>query len=271
MAICGDVPLRRGEWLRYIAAGLADLWRGIRQPTRTRSWRIDLSSAEACVKIREGASPWRTYTSAFLAEACASLPDGGLVVDLGCGRAAQARFFNAVPKARYVGIDILEATTWRTAGGQGVRSSFVLTSAERIGIRDAVADMVISSSTLEHVHDHRAAIREASRVTRAGGCGIHLVPGIWSLLLFGPHGYRRFSAADVLREFNGERESVVDVWALGGLASFSLHAIAIAALRDRGRGGPVTHAYRAALRVALVLDRWLPIVPAGYAVVILRR
>lgn len=264
--ICGDVPLTSTDRLRYVVRGLGELATSLRARGKARPWPIDPDWPEAATKIAEGASPWRVYASAFLAVETRILPRHGRVVDIGSGSGGQARFFADIPGARYIGVDV-SADVGRPNRGTLSAGGFIQTSAEALGLRDGIADMVISSSTLEHLGDQHAAIREATRVTRTSGRGIHLVPGTWSLFLYGFHGYRRFSPASLADLFRPHAR-IVAIWSFGGLASFALHILWITATGDRARRGGALRLYRALLRAALIIDRWAPLTPVGYAVVV---
>ena len=50
----------------------------------------------------------------------------------------------------------------------------------RLTYPDAAFDLVLSSDTLEHVHDFRAALAETRRVLRPGGRHIFTVPVVWT-------------------------------------------------------------------------------------------
>jgi hypothetical protein len=50
----------------------------------------------------------------------------------------------------------------------------------RLTYADATFDLVLSSDTLEHVHDFRAALAETRRVLRPGGRHIFTVPVVWT-------------------------------------------------------------------------------------------
>ncbi|BBZ69200.1 class I SAM-dependent methyltransferase [Mycobacterium paraseoulense] len=50
----------------------------------------------------------------------------------------------------------------------------------RLTYPDAAFDLVLSSDTLEHVHDFRAALAETRRVLRPGGRHVFTVPVVWT-------------------------------------------------------------------------------------------
>lgn len=286
--LCGDVRLSAAERRRYLLNALRELRAAWGMGAPATSWRLRTDRADVRRKIAEGGSPWRVYSSAVLEQILPGLaPAGGLVCELGCGGGSHARFLD--PGVTYVGIDIVRSPSW--SDPRLPRRWFVQTSASLLGVGDQVADVVISLSTMEHVDDVRATARESARILREGSHALHIVPGVWSAFLYGPHGYRRFAPHDV-RRFADEGFDVVRVWSLGGLGSFALHLIWIAGietgrlldwplglcglpLRTRGLGPRVRRhvplrLYRQLLRWALFLDRALPIMPAGYAFLLRR-
>ena len=93
----------------------------------------------------------------------------GLVLDVGCDvPATSASVFPA--GTRYLGLDPLFSDTahFRLIG-----------LAERLPVRDAVADNVALLTSLDHVLDHHAALDEAWRALRPGG-RLYLASLVWS-------------------------------------------------------------------------------------------
>lgn len=106
------------------------------------------------------------------------LPEGGTVVDLGCGTggdllALAAR--HADPSARFLGIDAAEtaiaAATEHAAGD--ARVSFIQHRLDgRAPLPDASVDAVYSHNLLECLGDSEAFAREVGRVLRPGGVAV---------------------------------------------------------------------------------------------------
>lgn len=114
---------------------------------------------------------------------------GSRILDIGCGSGRHTAAAVALPAAIAVGIDTCRADLksaeerldlhhrWgATAGGSW---SFASADALQIPFRDGVFDVVICSEVLEHIPDHREAVREAVRVLRPGGCLVVSVPRFW--------------------------------------------------------------------------------------------
>jgi SAM-dependent methyltransferase len=86
----------------------------------------------------------------------------GLVLDVGCGTAALPPYHRRDGRARYVGVDPLVGTIARDF-------EFVVGVGERLPFRSARFDVVVSATTLDHVVDAAASLREVRRVVRPGG------------------------------------------------------------------------------------------------------
>jgi SAM-dependent methyltransferase len=98
-----------------------------------------------------------------LARAFAEFADPvGLVLDVGCGTAARPPYHRRDGRARYVGVDPLAGTSARDF-------EFVVGVGEHLPFRSACFDVVLSATTLDHVVDPGASLREARRVLRSEG------------------------------------------------------------------------------------------------------
>ena len=98
-----------------------------------------------------------------LARAFAEFADPvGLVLDIGCGTAARPPYQRRDGRARYVGVDPLVGTSARDF-------EFVVGVGEQLPFRSGCFDVVLSATTLDHVVDPAASLREVRRVLRSGG------------------------------------------------------------------------------------------------------
>lgn len=279
----GDRALSRSERCRYFLSGLRGLRRG---RGRARLWRVDPRDAAVRVLARNGASPLRIYSMSVLESiAREHVGASALVCDVGAGRAGNARSFPST--ASYLAIDILPARGVTT----GANRWYVQASALAIPVRSGAIDFVLTASSLEHVPLPGVVASELARVMRPGAIALHLVPAHSSLFLYGTHGYRRYGPADARELLTRDGAEVVDLFALGGPATFALHLVWIAlfetglaldvatlgSVRLRGLGPRMRHGralsvYARLLRWAIALDaRMPPIWAAGYAVVVRKR
>ncbi len=115
------------------------------------------------------------------------------VLDSGCGYG----YFSHLARqrgARVTALDtsLLALSFVRSGGGDGV--GLLSSDALRLGIRDAVFDLVLSTDVIEHLPDTEGYLREIHRVLKSGGrClvmtnndkGLFKVPGL-GRLYYGP-------------------------------------------------------------------------------------
>ncbi len=113
----------------------------------------------------------------------------GRVLVVGCNTGREcAAFITQLGVSRVDGLDVVE-DTGADFSHPGV--SYLRTSAERIGIRDDVYDIVYSYATMEHVANIGAAFREFARITRPGGIIYSLAAPLWNSR-YGHHKTRMF-------------------------------------------------------------------------------
>ncbi|MHB8618298.1 MAG: class I SAM-dependent methyltransferase [Chloroflexota bacterium] len=300
----GDRPLSARERRHYLTAGLRELAAHLRSRAEARPFELDPAHPATSQIVGLGASAFRVYTSGISrAMARRYVHAGTTVLDLGCGSGAHARFFEGLARnVTYIGVDVARRDQWANQRSQtesttesttDLAVSFVQASAVDLGIRSGSIGYSFSSSALEHIGDIDHAGAEIARVMAPGSYGVHVVPGVWALPLYMFHGYRRFSPAGLRAFFQGAGLEVREMWSLGGAASFVLHFLWIACLETtltyewaafpgvpaimrrilpplgrQARRGLLLGVYRRLLHAALLVDKRLPLLPAGYAVVI---
>ena len=286
----------RERW-RYLAYGLRQVMGSFGSRALAHPARCDLGREEVRSKVDQGASPLRVYTCALMDQVdLRFLGAGGPICDLGCGSGQHSRFFERCNGRHfYIGLDHVFRPQWsQGAPGETIPRRFAQMSVTQLGLASDSLAFTFSSSTLEHVTDPAQTIQELKRTMRPGAYGVHVVPGVWALFLYMFHGYRRFSPATLTALARDAGLEVVRVWALGGTASFFLHALWITWLEQgavygwlipppppgerswvrffyiggRMRSGFMRTLYAGALRVALHIDRWMPWLPAGYGLLI---
>ena len=279
--ICGDVPLSGVQQGRYLVHGLCEIVQSMRQRVPADPVSLGVMSGAIQAKINEGASPLRVYTHAVATQVLADvLVVPGPVCDLGCGSGGQSRIFETAGRDfLYVGVDIARQACWASQVSSVDSRWFVQMTAEDLGFASDSLAFTFSSSALEHVPNIQRTTEELARAMRPGAYGLHIVPGVWSLILYLFHGYRRFSSGGLVDLFQCAGLQVERVWSLGGIPSFLLHALWITGVEtifiQRGlhlniqlRKGRALRFYRWLLTQALRLDPFLPFAPAGYAVLI---
>ena len=279
--ICGDVPLSWAKQGRYLAHGFCEIVQSMGQRIPVDLVSLDVARGDIQAKINEGASPLRIYTHAVATQVLVdTLIMPGPVCDLGCGSGGQSRLFETAGRdSHYVGVDIARHAGWASQASSTHSRQFIQMTAEDLGLASDSLGFTFSSSALEHVPNIQRTIGELTRAMRPGAYGLHIVPGVWSLILYLFHGYRRFSAGGLVDLFQRSGLQVERVWSLGGIPSFLLHAFWITGvetilvqrvlgLKIQLRKGRARPFYSWLLTWALRMDPFLPFAPAGYAVLI---
>lgn len=103
----------------------------------------------------------RTAVSRFVERVAATVPAGALVVDAGAGEGPYRHLF---AHTRYVPVDDGRGDQRWDYSGLAVRGDLL-----HLPLRKGVADVVISTETLEHVTDPGPFVAELARVLRPGG------------------------------------------------------------------------------------------------------
>jgi SAM-dependent methyltransferase len=95
----------------------------------------------------------------------------GVIYDLGCGEAPYKEWFLEFGD-RYIGVDWAESL-------HNTKADIVTNLNEPLPIEDAVADVVLSFSVLEHLYEPQLMLSEAFRILKSGGALILQVPWQW--------------------------------------------------------------------------------------------
>ncbi|MFA1542578.1 class I SAM-dependent methyltransferase [Actinomadura monticuli] len=109
------------------------------------------------------------YTSAI---AEAALPEGGSVVDVGCGtgRALPVLRSAVGPAGKVIGVDLTpQMLDTARAHGRARHCVLMLADARRLPFADARLDAVFAAGLVQHMPDPAAALVELARITRRGG------------------------------------------------------------------------------------------------------
>lgn len=102
----------------------------------------------------------------------------GELVDVGCGR---GDLFGRLPPAisSYTGIDLVRYEGFPESPRARLRVGDLN---QRLPVEDAIADVVVSIETIEHLENPRALLRELIRVVRPGGLVLVTTPNQLSVL-----------------------------------------------------------------------------------------
>lgn len=272
-------------------------WREIRanrEPAGVEQAQPDLQ-----LKPDDSRSPYRVYADTLMTRYIRQLADPIRVLDMGCGKGVYAGFF-AGHQGEYHGVDAFKYPEWaQVATSQGeLKIQFHHSRGEQVGELPIRANFTLSSSSLEHVDDPDAVVRGLAARSEQGAFGLHIVPAPWSLMTYGKHGWRRFSAERLKDLFEAAGFETLQIYRLGGLPSQVFHFFwisifeeglgvqnitlsalpfffyrALSVFRYSGmRTNPIlAPLYRVGLRLALRLDRFLPLGAVGYAIVVQRK
>lgn len=107
----------------------------------------------------------------------ADLPDGGVAVDLGCGRGGDLRAIaerRPAPASRFLGLDASpEAVAAARAATTDARIAFAVADLDAaLPIPDASVDLAFSQNLVECLGDRDGFVREVARVLRPGGVAV---------------------------------------------------------------------------------------------------
>ncbi|XVS65998.1 class I SAM-dependent methyltransferase [Actinosynnema sp. CA-299493] len=139
------------------------------------------------------------------------------VLDIGCGN---GKFATVIDLRGAIGLDA-DAHDLELARGRRVYSALIHADARTIPLHDGAVRCIISNSTLEHIPDDRAVVREAARVLAAGGRFIFSVPSEYKeqTLFFGDPAFveDELASAEYRRLFTAEMRHYhyrsLDEWA----------------------------------------------------------
>lgn len=103
----------------------------------------------------------------------AHLPEGGALLDAGCGRTAPVLQRFRGRAGRLVGADLVEFVDCPTD------VELYNTDLARLPVEEASMDLVMSRSVFEHLERPDAVYRELARVLRPGGKVVFLTANVW--------------------------------------------------------------------------------------------
>jgi SAM-dependent methyltransferase len=117
----------------------------------------------------------------------AGIPDGGVVIDVGCGtgRALPPLRRAAGPAGAVIAVDMTpEMLSQARQASLEASAALVLADARHLPLADASADAIFAAGLINHLPDTQAGLRELARVTRPEGL----------LILFHPSGRAALAA-----------------------------------------------------------------------------
>ena len=180
----------------------AQLFRSRRRTPAIRLLAVDESEYHKLAAVED--RMW--YFRALHAEIERRLVDtigGGTasVLDAGCGTGGLIRRLTAkYPSWRWTGIDLSPVATALARTRVPAEATVVDGSITALPFEEATFDGVVSADVLYHVADDTAAMAEAFRVLKRGGCFVVNVPAyrwLWSYHDDAVHSQRRYTGAEL--------------------------------------------------------------------------
>lgn len=113
-----------------------------------------------------------------VASAASSLPDGGVVVDIGAGRTCS---FADRLRNKAITIVAVDVSAEELAGNTDAHETRVADVSRHIPFAGSEVDLLVSRTVLEHVPDLSRTAAEMARVMRPGAETIHLLPCRYAL------------------------------------------------------------------------------------------
>ncbi|GIW06562.1 MAG: hypothetical protein KatS3mg060_1367 [Dehalococcoidia bacterium] len=106
------------------------------------------------------------FHAAIAALVAEALPEGGTILDVGCGEGFVAAYLTErIPGLRLAGLDA-SAEALRFANQQTGLGRFAQSDAHALPVADRSVDLAISLEVLEHLPTPEATLRELGRVSR---------------------------------------------------------------------------------------------------------
>ena len=127
---------------------------------------------------REDAALYARYDD-DVGEALSALPDRGIVVDVGGGRACS--FADRLPAKHALTIVAVDVSPEELAANNTVDRTLVADVSRDLPFADGEVDLLVSRTLLEHVPDVEGAARAMARVLKPGSQTIHLLPCRYAL------------------------------------------------------------------------------------------
>ena len=257
--ISGDKPLSRKQPLQY---------RGIFLKRFPGLFARVPKGTFKHVAIPDGQSSFfRKFVDSFLTSMIREIPQKNVrVFDIGCGggyvRGILAREGYS---GTYTGLDIVFEDRFKNFETSAFVSTFIQSPIESFSPPDRF-DVVISNTSLEHVESDTMAVKKAHELRAHGGIEIHIVPSWWSFFIYLWHGYRHYTPGSLKRLFSGTNYTV---YKLGGLFSF-IAQILLFTIPERycKTSFRTKNWYPGLVRKIAVLDRYIPLCPVGYGIVV---
>ena len=147
------------------------------------------------------------------------------ILDLGCGQGQYAELIKSLSiNGSYFGIDLESKENWdRIEPNQNLNIEFQEHNAENLTALNRSFNFIFAVTTFEHFEDQIAVINGAFKVTDINGIIMIIIPSHYSYLVYGTHGYRRYSKNSLQKLVSNAGYISVKSGKIGGLLSFIFH------------------------------------------------
>lgn len=208
------------------------------------------------------------------------------ILDVGCGKGYYCSYFTLLGiKGSYMGIDVKKYETWDK---QKIKQNdiydmdihFLVYDAEKLQNLSKRFDFIISIQSLEHIRNDKETVKGMAHCLKKKGYILLTIPSRYSYLLYGPHGYRRYSVSSIAQVGHKNGLSVVEIIKIGGISTFIIHFIAwtVPAVIFRTKiwelyktSKFITNLITKMEKYAHFLDKYARLTEGGYAVVLKKK
>jgi len=209
-------------------------------------------------------------------------PKTASILDVGCGSGAYRELFLTHGiEGEYLGIDIKRTTKWQNETINNLRLTYVLGDVEDLNYDAQHFDFIMSIQMLEHVKNDNKALTRMTRCLVENGYLLLTVPSIYSYILYGSHGYRRYSRNGILDLVTPLADvEIVHLEKIGGLGNFVFHFFLwnffsigkkIKIWKFYSKYQLLSKAITHIEHSLLVVDKLFPVFEGGYALVIRKK
>ena len=172
-------------------------------------------------------TPFRYWITKYLPKMIQSIcpKSNADILDLGCGQGQYAELIKSLPiNGSYIGIDLDRRENWdRIESDQNLNIEFQEHNAENLTALNKSFNFILAVTTFEHFDDQIAVINGAFKVTDINGTIMIIIPSHYSYLIYGTHGYRRYSKKSLESLLSSAGYKISSSGKIGGLFSFIFH------------------------------------------------
>ena len=147
------------------------------------------------------------------------------ILDLGCGQGQYTELFKSLDiHGTYLGIDFNRRENWdKLDSTSTLKIDLKEHDAEQLPTLNQTFNFICAVTTFEHFENQTAVIDGAYEATDMNGNIMIIIPSHYSYLLYGTHGYRRYSKKSLESLLSSAGYKISSSGKIGGLFSFIFH------------------------------------------------